>query len=186
MEEQYGFQEAYIKAYHFAALAHEGQKYLGTRIPYLLHLSLVAMEVQAALAAEPDSHVETLAIQCALLHDTIEDTRVVFETLEEEFGVATAFGVLALSKNPDLAKPEQMPDSLQRILKEPHEVWMVKLADRITNMQKPPHFWKLAKRQAYQAEARVILKTLRGASPYLEARLEAKIEAYNVWTTGVE
>jgi (p)ppGpp synthase/HD superfamily hydrolase len=44
----------------------------GTRIPYLMHFSLVAMELIAALAIE-SSLDGNLSVQCALLHDTLED-----------------------------------------------------------------------------------------------------------------
>ena len=63
-------QEKYIKAYNFAAEAHKGQKVPGTDLPYIMHLSLVSMEIMAALSVENDLDGD-LAIQCALLHDTI-------------------------------------------------------------------------------------------------------------------
>jgi len=40
-----------------------------------------------------------LAIVCAILHDTIEDTVVTYSELEKEFGEAVANGVMALSKD---------------------------------------------------------------------------------------
>lgn len=38
-------------------------------------------------------------------------------------------------------KKLQMQDSLRRIKSQPREVWMVKMADRITNLQPPPGHW---------------------------------------------
>ena len=46
-------QDKYIKAYRFAAEAHNGQLVPGTTLPYIVHISLVAMEITAALAVEP-------------------------------------------------------------------------------------------------------------------------------------
>ncbi len=67
-------QEDYIQAYRFAAEAHSGETYLGTNLPYLMHLSFVCLEVISALHFETKKN-ETLGIQCALLHDVIKDTK---------------------------------------------------------------------------------------------------------------
>ena len=90
-------QEEYIRAYHFAAKAHRGQVYSGTGLPYLIHLSLVSMEIIAALAFEDVNH-PNLAAQCALLHDVLEDTKVSEKKLKEEFGTKVTDGVKALTK----------------------------------------------------------------------------------------
>lgn len=71
-----------------------------------------------------------------------------------------------------------MADSLRRIQAEPREVWMVKLADRISNLQPPPAHWTPAKIAAYRVEALAIADTLGAASPHLHARLRAKIADY--------
>ncbi len=170
-------QDEYIRAYRFAAIAHQGQSVPGTDLPYIVHPALVCMEVIAALVAE-QGHDENLAVQCALLHDVIEDTSVTYEQVQQEFGGAVADGVLALSKNPTLPKQSQMQDSLQRIQEQPQEIWLVKLADRISNLQPPPHYWTQDKIIAYRQEAIQIHDTLSAASQFLSARLAAKIEAY--------
>ncbi len=170
-------QDRYTAASRFAAEAHFGQQLPGSELPYLLHVTDVAMEVLAALRAEPN-HDEELAVLCALLHDTIEDTAVTYEQVEATFGATVAAGVQALSKNPALPKAEQMPDSLRRIREQPQAVWLVKLADRIVNLQQPPAYWQPQKIAAYRAEAGVILAALGAASPFLAARLAAKIEVY--------
>lgn len=171
-------QESYIKALIFAGNAHNGQKVPGTELPYLTHLTMVSMEVMAALAAE-DGLDGNLAIQCSLLHDVLEDTDVGYERLKDTFGEAVLNGVQALTKNDNLAKLEKMPDSLARIRQQPREVWMVKLADRITNLQPPPKHWTIEKMQSYQQEARQIYDALHTASPFLAARLKQKIEDYD-------
>jgi (p)ppGpp synthase/HD superfamily hydrolase len=89
-----------------------------------------------------------------------------------------ADGVAALSKDDRLPKADRMADSLRRIREQPREVWMVKLADRITNLAPPPDDWSAAKRAAYRDEAIVIADALGAASPTLHARLRARIEAY--------
>lgn len=173
-------QEEYIKAYKFAAHKHQGQKFPGTKISYIMHLSFVSMEMIAALNEEKERD-GNLAIQCAILHDTVEDTNTTFEELETEFGLPVANGVLALSKDSSLDKSVQMHDSLQRIKKQPKEIWMVKLADRITNLQAPPGYWKQDKIIRYREEAVYIYDALKDASPFLAARLASKIEGYKLF-----
>ena len=170
-------QDGYLRAVRFAADAHGAQKFPGTELPYLLHVTSVAMEVQAALRVEPGRDQE-LAVQCALLHDVVEDTPVTLDAVRAAFGPAVADGVSALSKDPALPKAEQLPDSLQRIRRQPHEVWMVKLADRITNLQRPPSHWSPQKIAGYREEAILIHRQLSPASPALAARILEKIERY--------
>jgi (p)ppGpp synthase/HD superfamily hydrolase len=173
-------QESYIKAYQFAAKAHNGQLVPGTDLPYIMHISLVSMEVIACLGIERQ-HDGNLAVQCALLHDVIEDTGTAYEDVESEFGLEIAAGVLALTKNAALAKDSRMQDSLQRIKQQPIEVWMVKLADRITNLAQPPSHWDRGKIRQYWEEAIVIHQGLQGASGYLSRRLETKIAEYRLY-----
>lgn len=175
-------QDAYLKALNFAIVAHEGQTYgghaPGQRIPYVNHLGSVAMELIWVLNSCTELNGE-LAVQCALLHDTIEDTDVDFKTLKKIFGTDIAQGVQALTKDKKLpAKGEQMLDSLCRIKSQPKEVWMVKLADRITNLAPPPFYWDNTKKQGYQEEALVIHEYLYEANELLSQRLLARIEAY--------
>ena len=171
-------QERYLDAYWFAARAHRGQEFPGTDgLPYVLHIGMVAMEVVGALQHEPAEQPD-LAVQCALLHDTLEDTEATYEQLTERFGTAVADGARALSKDETLPKAERMPDSLRRIREQPREVWMVKLADRICNLQEPPHYWSSDKRARYRAEARDILAALGEASAYLAQRLQRRIDDY--------
>ncbi len=170
-------QETYIKAYKFAAQAHQCQKIPGSEISYIMHLSFVSMEVIAGLNANQE-YDGNLAIQCAILHDTIEDTNTTYEQLTTEFGAAVANGVLALTKDNSLAKHLQMADSLERIKQQPKEIWMVKLADRISNLQAPPHYWNTEKITKYREEAIQIYQTLNEASDFLASRLAKKIEDY--------
>jgi (p)ppGpp synthase/HD superfamily hydrolase len=170
--------DLYLDAVRFAAERHAGQQVPGTELPYLLHVSCVAAEMMNAITREPVARPD-LAIACALLHDTIEDTDTGEDEIAGRFGAEIAAGVRALSKDGALPKAEQMSDSLARIRAQPYEVWMVKLADRIVNMGSPPARWTADKRASYQTEARAILAALASASPYLAGRLDERIEAYS-------
>jgi (p)ppGpp synthase/HD superfamily hydrolase len=172
----------YQRAIRFAAEAHRGQQLPGSDLPYLVHLATVAMEVGRALTASPGRYDGDLAVACALLHDTLEDTGVTMEELHTEFGEAVAQGVAALTKNEAIEdKTERMADSLSRVLQQPPEIALVKLADRITNLQKPPHYWSPEIRRAYREEAALILERLGAVDDFLRRRLEEKIETYGQW-----
>lgn len=170
-------QDKYIHAYHFAAKAHRGQLYSGTGLPFLLHISFVSMEIIAALAVEETAHPD-LAVQCALLHDVIEDTNIKYEKVEEIFGKEVADGVEALTQNKKIKKAKRLEDSIDRIRKQSREVWMVKLTDRISNLQPPPFYWTQAKIKTYWESSKKIHDDLNSASPYLGKRLQEKIQNY--------
>lgn len=174
-------QDAYLQAWDFACQAHQGQVYQGPKpdiiFEYSTHLAGVAMEVSHALLQHP-KYDGNLAMQCALLHDTLEDTAVTYDDLLENFSKAVADGVSALSKNESLPRQEQMSDSLRRICQQPKEVWLVKLADRINNLQYTPPHWSQYKVDAYRTQSYMILEMLGTASPQLAQRLAEHIYHY--------
>ncbi len=176
-------QDLYKRALDFAARAHGDQKVPGSGFPYVVHVTKVAMEV---LHATRDGALRAdLAMPCALLHDCIEDGGPTWEApLRAEFGDAVADGVRALSKDAAVAKPDRMADALRRIRAQPKEIWAVKLADRITNLEPPPPAWTPEKRRRYLAEAKQILDALRGASASLEERFEQKMREYEAYCGG--
>jgi (p)ppGpp synthase/HD superfamily hydrolase len=174
-------QEKYVGALKYAAAAHLGQKVPGSDLPYVVHVAMVAMEVISALQAE-DGLDGDLAVQCALLHDVIEDAGKSYEDLEKVFGKNVADGVLALTKsNMIMSKPEKMADSLARVKEQPREIGMVKLADRIVNLQPPPAHWSAEKRTKYREEAIQIHEVLKASCSFLADRLLEKISEYQAY-----
>ena len=172
----------YARAWEFVTLKHMGQTYGGRngdqQIPYISHLASVAAEVAFGIGATPGWDIG-LAVQCALLHDVIEDTDATFDEVSDQFGLSVAQGVLALTKDAQLATSElRMQDTLRRIQLQPKEIWAVKLADRIANLYHPPFYWNAEKIQQYKNEAHVILDALGPANANLALRLEGKIAAY--------
>jgi guanosine-3',5'-bis(diphosphate) 3'-pyrophosphohydrolase len=170
-------QTLYQRALHFAGERHGDQKMPSSNASYLVHLANVAMEVILAAPHSSDFDIE-FALQVALLHDVIEDTPTSYEEVRDHFSESIADAVLALTKNEHLSADEQIPDSLNRIRTLQKEVWAVKLADRISNMQKPPDNWSSEKREKYREVAKLILQELKGGNPYLENRLARLIEEY--------
>jgi (p)ppGpp synthase/HD superfamily hydrolase len=174
--------DVFAKAWHFASLQHAGQTYAGPEegmtFDYLTHVGSVAAEIIWALQTTPDAD-GNLAVQCAILHDVIEDTGATYDLVSEAFGKAVADGVMALSKDPALStKAEQMADSLRRIRQQPREIWMVKMADRIANLDPPPHYWDDARIETYRQEAITIHDALHAANAALANRLQEKIGQY--------
>lgn len=171
--------DRYVAALRFAAGRHGAQKVPGSELPYVVHITSVAAEVIAVGLGD-------LAVTCALLHDVIEDTAktedeqtAVGSEIASIFGPDVAAGVWALTKNKHLPdQADQMADSLRRIQAQPHDVWAVKLADRITNLAPPPAHWSRAKCEAYRAEAIAIADALGAAHAGLHARIRMKIDAY--------
>lgn len=173
-------QPLYQSAIKYAGELHANQLVPGSSANYLLHLSNVTMEVMLAYQHQPDFDLD-LAIQVAILHDSIEDTEATEEDIRERFGDQVGDCVVALTKDdaiPD--KLEKMADSLRRIQGSHREAAIVKLADRITNLQPAPSHWTVEKRRVYRDEANLIAQELVGSHAYLETRLTGQIEAYSV------
>jgi len=165
------------------SILHNGQTYGGQhkdqKIEYINHIGSVVFEIMNVAKNTSDFNFD-LAVKCAFLHDTIEDTDFSIEDLEKEYGKEIKEGVLALTKNTELEKKHQMIDSLERIKAQPKEVWAVKMADRICNLYAPPYYWNESKKEKYLEEAKIILEYLKDGNDYLAKRLSEKIEAYKI------
>lgn len=177
MYKRYNLHDAYDMAWQFAAKAHVGQKLPGSDLPYLTHIGWVVGEILLSLQHESISHPK-LAIQCAILHDVLEDTSIEYQDLRKNFGPIVSNGVSALTKNMALPKNQRMTDSLERILSQPIEVGMVKLADRISNLRTPPSFWDAQKIAEYIEESDSIIAMLEDTSTYLLERIKMKLTEY--------
>lgn len=173
-------QTLYQETIRFAAERHGSQKVKGSKIPYIVHLSNVAMEIFMA-ARKTHGFDLGYALQAALLHDIIEDTQTTRAEVEKAFGKDIADAVWALTKDPKLLEDYRLSDSLAKIRKLPREIAAVKLADRITNLQAPPKGWTKNHIREYLYDSKQILAALHGANEYLEKRLEQKIEEYNIY-----
>ena len=71
------------QAIEFATLSHQNQTRKGTEIPYILHC--LEAGIIAANLTNKDGRVESDIVCAAILHDTIEDANVSYETLKEVF-----------------------------------------------------------------------------------------------------
>lgn len=121
------------KAYQIANEAHAGQKRLSGE-PYIMHPLSVAI-ILASLGMDEAS------IIAAILHDTVEDTKMTNAEVKREFGETIAElveGVTKIGKVPLQTKEEQQAENIRKMLiamSRDIRVIIIKLADRLHNMR---------------------------------------------------
>jgi GTP diphosphokinase / guanosine-3',5'-bis(diphosphate) 3'-diphosphatase len=121
------------RAYERAASAHKGQRRLSGE-EYVNH----PMEVAAILA---DLELDAETIAAALLHDTVEDTALTAEEVENEFGPEVARlveGVTKLGRISLRSDQQQQAENIRKMMvamAEDLRVVLIKLADRLHNMR---------------------------------------------------
>ena len=117
------------KAIIFATQAHEGQVRKGTDRPYILH----PLEVGEIIS----TMTEDVEIICAaILHDTIEDCEeITREIICREFGERVAGLVQQESEDKSKTWMERKSHTIERLKVATHEVQMISLADKLSNMR---------------------------------------------------
>jgi len=125
--------ESLSKAYNFALDAHQNQK-REEGVPYIIHPVAVANILT-------ELKLDSATITTGLLHDTIEDTNVTYETVKKEFGEEVANlveGVTKLSALEDKASDNSKAENFRKLIlatSKDIRVLLVKLADRLHNMR---------------------------------------------------
>ncbi len=121
------------KAYEFAKEAHKEQKRASGE-PYIIH-PVEAVRILLDLEVDEDTLI------AALLHDTVEDTDVSLNEIEEEFGEDVrnlVDGVTKLSKFSYSTREEIQAESYRKMflaMARDIRVVLIKLADRLHNMR---------------------------------------------------
>ena len=125
--------ESLNKAYTFALDAHQNQK-REEGVPYIIHPVAVANILT-------ELKLDSATITTGLLHDTIEDTNVTYETVKKEFGEEVANlvdGVTKISALEDKASDNSKAENFRKLIlatSKDIRVLLVKLADRLHNMR---------------------------------------------------
>ncbi|MBO5859257.1 MAG: bifunctional (p)ppGpp synthetase/guanosine-3',5'-bis(diphosphate) 3'-pyrophosphohydrolase [Clostridia bacterium] len=121
------------KACDLASNAHEGQKRLSGE-PYIMHPLNVAI-ILSKLGMDDASVI------AAILHDTVEDTKMTYNDVKSAFGETVADlveGVTKIGKVPLQTKEEQQAENIRKMLlamSRDIRVIIIKLADRLHNMR---------------------------------------------------
>ena len=121
------------KAYAFALSAHKNQ-IRDSGDPYLIHPVAVADILS-------DLKLDSATIATGLLHDTIEDTKVTYKTVEKEFGKEVADlvdGVTKISQLESKATQTSKAENFRKLIlatSKDIRVLLVKIADRLHNMR---------------------------------------------------
>ncbi len=125
--------ETLSKAYDFALNAHKNQK-RDSGDPYLMHPVAVADILS-------DLKLDSATIATGLLHDTIEDTKTTYQTVEKEFGKEVADlvdGVTKISELEGKVIENSKAENIRKLIlatSKDIRVLLVKLADRLHNMR---------------------------------------------------
>jgi len=121
------------RAFRFAEVAHEGQ-HRKSGEEFIEHPLAVA-RIAAQL------HLDTTSLEAALLHDTVEDTSVTLEQLEEQFGAEVAGIVDGLTKLDKLefrSREQEQAENVRKMIVAMAgdiRVLLIKLSDRLHNMR---------------------------------------------------
>lgn len=121
------------QAYQVAARAHAGQQRKSGE-PYITHPISVALILT-------EWHLDHQALSAALLHDTVEDTKVTHADIEDQFGKSVSELVEGVSKLDRLefqteqqAQAENFRKMLLAMARDVRVI-LIKLADRLHNMR---------------------------------------------------
>lgn len=168
-----------LKAKAYAFEAHKGDMY--GPYPYTKHLN----DVYNTLVMV--GVTDDLILMAAWMHDTIEDTMVVYEDLFEDFGKRTADLVYLLTDKRGRNRRERHEATYPLIAEDPRAV-LVKLADRLANLMNSQHekekmFFMYEKEHPYFIETLMKHTAEEKFTPYrtfiedIVVRIEAILEA---------
>lgn len=156
----------------FAARAHEHQKRKDGATPYFSHCTRVALTVAHVFGC-----TDEFAIAAALLHDTIEDTAVDYDDIEQVFGSVVANCVAALTKNMILPEAARERDYDRRLRAADWRARLVKLADAYDNFMDSSERGPDKVRKTRRTCRRAIELAKPDAATHLETRRAIKAVA---------
>lgn len=158
------------KARAFAVEAHGDQSY-GVE-PYSVHLDAVHA-LAVAFGAPPDVCV------AAFCHDCVEDTAVTIAQVRELFGESVAGLVAAVTNEPGKNRKERNARTYPKIRQAGPDAVMLKLCDRIANVEAVSTPKADSKIAMYQKEHEAFRAALYVAGEHesVWARLEAALKA---------
>lgn len=163
-----------IKAAKYASAQHcKGPRRKYTGRPYIEHPARVATRVYHHPISNPD------IVAAAWLHDVVEDCPVTIEEITKLFNPTVSKYVKELT-NPSksysqLSRHERKKLDREHYKRVSHEAKIIKLIDRIDNLNEIPHDTNFTK-ELYAPESLLLLHTLKGTDKQLENELEQIIQ----------
>jgi (p)ppGpp synthase/HD superfamily hydrolase len=167
--------ETLRQAFGFARACH-GDQLRPTGEPYERHL-LEAVEV----LAEGAGILERDLLVAALLHDVVEDTACSLDEVRARFGprVAELVDWVTKADPPDGGDPaEARLGYLRRLASAPREAVLVKLADRLSNVQRLDRHPRPEKRRSYYRETVEWVLPLAAGVPFFHEQFDAWREQF--------
>ena len=133
------------KSFYYSVSLHKGQKRKFSYEPYIIHPIRVAINLYG-------EKYELIA--AALLHDIVEDTEIKLSEIDDEFGYDIMMFVKGMTKTNKIS----IVDALNSVLSNFPEVILLKLSDRIDNMEDKFNYLPKTSRRRYYNENKLILK----------------------------
>ena len=164
------------RAWNFSAERHAKQRRKGdAQEPYVNHLAEVA-ELVATATEGRDANL----VAAAVLHDTVEDTATLLGELASVFNADIAGLVAEVTDDKRLDKLERKRLQVAHAGAKSARAKILKLADKTSNVRSlaksPPSDWSLERKLEYLAWSKDVVKGLRGANKWLEARFDEAAE----------
>ena len=157
------------KAFELSAEAHKDMRRKSGE-PYIYHPIAVAK-----IAAE-EIGLDTTSIVCALLHDTVEDTEITLDDIQNLFGKRERTIIDGLTKISGVSNYDNASDQAENFrkmlltLSDDVRVILVKLADRLHNMRTLDHMKR-------EKQLKIASETL-----FMYAPLAHRLGLYNIKT----
>lgn len=159
------------RADQFADKAHAGQfrktKPGAPKIPYIEHPRAVAKILRDEAGVD-----DQITLVAALLHDTMEDCGVIYESLVAEFGHDVADLVVELTNDPMVPKEGKTAAQIAKARKMSARAAAVKVADKTANLRdilSAPPDWSADRKRQYFNDARSVVQAMGQRHPTLEA-----------------
>ncbi|GAA5955097.1 hypothetical protein JCM8115_001850 [Rhodotorula mucilaginosa] len=167
-----------LEAAHFAAVAHSQQRRKSAARPayiqHPIHVALLLASPESSLYPNPPVEI----LQAAVLHDTIEDTDVTAQDLEQKFGKEVTTIVLECSDDKNLDKAQRKQAQIDSAPHKSDAAKHVKLADKLSNLRDlmsadgRPSGWPVERIQEYFVWAKMVTDACRSVNPGLAEELE--------------
>jgi (p)ppGpp synthase/HD superfamily hydrolase len=161
-----------LGAAQFAAEKHAQQKRKGENgEPYFNHLLEVA---ELIAASSPDLDVEL--VMAAFLHDTVEDTGVTLQELEQRFGRDVADLVAEVTDDKSLPKETRKQLQVQHTPEKSPRAQTLKLADKVSNLRaiisSPPVGWSVERKRQYFEWAKQVVSGIASPNEFLKSEFD--------------